>query len=141
MAGVFCIGLFLVSTLAGLDGSQYQHAKPVFDRFPSLKTAVMFENLGWAFVLIYGFIVGCIVRNGSPLRCCRFDGQADSLKSAVRKGLELLGSAVAEGRVFAVVSVVVDVLGRCTSRPRSNPVVVIFGHFQFRLERAETRIP
>ena len=38
--------------------------------------------------------------------------------------------------MLALGLVVVDVLGDLASR---NPVVVIFGHFQFRLERAETR--
>src|SRR5712691_361143 len=33
------------------------------------------------------------------VRCCRFDGQADSLRSAVRKGFELLWGEVAKGRV------------------------------------------
>jgi hypothetical protein len=44
----------------------WEQAQPTFDQFPSLKTAAMWENVGLVALLIYGFIVGCMIWSGNP---------------------------------------------------------------------------
>ncbi len=44
----------------------WQQSKPAFDKFPTLLTVVYWENFGSIVLLIYGFIVGCIVWSGNP---------------------------------------------------------------------------
>jgi|GEM_PF-1005530 hypothetical protein len=64
----FCVGLTILGPLwsIGQLTSTYEKAKPALDRFPALKSAVDFETGGSVILLIYGFIVGCIIWSGSP---------------------------------------------------------------------------
>jgi tetratricopeptide (TPR) repeat protein len=64
----FCAGLIFLGPLSSLVRmmASWLEAKPVFDQIPSLKPAVVFENVGIAAVLIYGIVAGCIVVSGSP---------------------------------------------------------------------------
>jgi hypothetical protein len=63
---VFCIGLTILSPLVSLAqmASTWDSAQAGFSRFPSLKTAVMWENAGTAVLLVYGMVVGCIIWSG-----------------------------------------------------------------------------
>jgi hypothetical protein len=63
----FCVGLTILGPLfsVGQMISSWEHAKPAFDRFPSLETAIYWETLGCVTILIYGFIVGCIIWSGN----------------------------------------------------------------------------
>ena len=62
----FCVGLTILSPLFVLGSMVYYWslAEPAFIRFPAIKTAVLWENFGSIVLLIYGFIVGCIVWSG-----------------------------------------------------------------------------
>jgi hypothetical protein len=64
----FCVGLTILGPLwsIGQLTSTYEKAKPALDRFPALKLAVDFETAGLVALLIYGFIVGCVIWSGSP---------------------------------------------------------------------------
>jgi hypothetical protein len=65
---LFCVALTILTPAWSLIQMTitWQQAKPAFDQFPALKTAVLFENLGCVVLLIYGFVVGCTVMSGSP---------------------------------------------------------------------------
>src|SRR5207245_11733883 len=64
---LFCIGLIIGPLFTLLEmSSNWEQAKPAFDRFPPLKTAVIFENLGCVALWIYGFVVGWTVFRESP---------------------------------------------------------------------------
>lgn len=64
----FCVGLTILSPLSSLGqiSMNWEKAQPAFAQFPNLKTAVMWENAGSIALLIYGFIVGCIIWSGNP---------------------------------------------------------------------------
>lgn len=64
----FCIGLTILGPLFsfGQMASAWAQASAAFERFPSLKTAVCYENFGSALILLYGFFVGCKVWGGHP---------------------------------------------------------------------------
>src|SRR5947209_6672158 len=64
---LFCIGLIVAPLFSLLEmASNWEQAKPAFDRFPALKTAVIFENLGYMALWTYGFVVGWTLFSGSP---------------------------------------------------------------------------
>lgn len=64
----FCVGLTILGPLWSLGQltEAYDKAKPAFERFPALKSAVDFETWGSAAIVIYGFVVGCVIWSGSP---------------------------------------------------------------------------
>ncbi len=64
----FCVGLTILSPLFSLGqiSMNWEQAQPAFDQFPTLKTAVMWENAGSIALVVYGFIVGCIIWSGNP---------------------------------------------------------------------------
>jgi hypothetical protein len=43
----------------------WEQLQLAFERFPTLENAVFFENIGSTALLLYGFIVGCIVWSGN----------------------------------------------------------------------------
>jgi hypothetical protein len=59
----FCFSLTILCPFCSLIQmtTNWVKAKPAFEQFPALKTAVLFENLGIAVLLIYGFVVGCTI--------------------------------------------------------------------------------
>lgn len=63
----FCIILTIISPLLTISqlASGWQEVKPVFNKFPSIKTAMIWESIGILALGVYGFIVGCIIWNGS----------------------------------------------------------------------------
>jgi hypothetical protein len=65
---MFCVGLTILSPLLSLSQmvSNWGLALPAFSRFPTIKSAMIWEYLGSTAILIYGFIVGCIIWSGSP---------------------------------------------------------------------------
>jgi len=64
----FCVGLTILGPLYSLGqiSMNWEKAQPAFAQFPNLKTAVMWENAGSIALLIYGFIVGCMIWSGNP---------------------------------------------------------------------------
>ena len=64
----FCVIRTILSPLFFLVtiSTRLEQSQPVFDQFPNLKTAVMWENIGSAALLIYGFIVGYMIWSGNP---------------------------------------------------------------------------
>lgn len=64
----FCVSLTILGPFWSLGQltEAYDKAKPAFDRFPALKSAVDFETWGSAAIIIYGFVVGCMIWSGSP---------------------------------------------------------------------------
>lgn len=64
----FCVGLTILSPLLSLGhmSNSWDKAKPAFARFPSLRTAIIVENTGFAAIVIYGFISGVRIWGGSP---------------------------------------------------------------------------
>ncbi len=64
----FCVGLTILGPLFSFGQMEisWEQAKPAFDFYPSLRTAIYWENLGFSAIIIYGFIVGCIIWGGSP---------------------------------------------------------------------------
>ena len=65
---LFCVALTILGPLISIGQmmNSWEQAQPAFDRFPILRTAVIWENFGSVALLIYGFIVGCIIWSGSP---------------------------------------------------------------------------
>jgi len=64
----FCVGLTILappSTL-GLMAIAWDLAQPALSKFPTIKSALILDNLASSAILIYGFIVGCIIWSGSP---------------------------------------------------------------------------
>jgi hypothetical protein len=63
----FCVGLTILGPLFSLGQmvSTWEASQAAFSRFPSIKTAVIWENFGSALLLIYGFVVGCIIWSGN----------------------------------------------------------------------------
>ena len=64
----FCVSLTIVSPLYNLGqiSMNWEQSQPAFAQFPSLKTAVMWENAGSVALVIYGFVVGCMIWGGNP---------------------------------------------------------------------------
>jgi len=63
----FCVGLTILSPLASLGqiALSWEQSKPAFDMYPSIRTAITFENLGMVAILVYGFVVGCMIWSGN----------------------------------------------------------------------------
>ena len=64
----FCVQLTILAplfTLAMMSVS-WEQVKPAFAEFPGLKTAIVWESFGSVALIIYGFIVGCMIWNGNP---------------------------------------------------------------------------
>jgi hypothetical protein len=64
----FCIGLTILGPIIGAVriSDSWIKAEPAFDRFPSVRTATLFETCGSIAIVLYGFIVGCLIWNGVP---------------------------------------------------------------------------
>ena len=64
----FCVVLTILGPLHFLAqiSIAWKQFPPVFAQFPNLKTAIMWEQAGLIALLIYGFIVGCMIWNGNP---------------------------------------------------------------------------
>jgi hypothetical protein len=64
----FCISLTILRPLWWIVEINYAwtKAQPALDRFPALKTAVFFETAGSAAIVLYSFIIGCLIWNGVP---------------------------------------------------------------------------
>lgn len=46
--------------------TNWSQSEAAFVLFPTIKTVLVWENFGSTVLLIYGFIVGCIVWSGNP---------------------------------------------------------------------------
>jgi hypothetical protein len=64
----FCIALTIGGPiLAAFEiENNWSKGQQVFDRFPAVKTAVLFENWSTVAIVLYGFIVGCLIWNRAP---------------------------------------------------------------------------
>ena len=64
----FCVGLTILSPLFILGSmvTNWSQSEAAFVLFPTIKTVLVWENFGSTVLLIYGFIVGCIVWSGNP---------------------------------------------------------------------------
>jgi len=63
----YCIALTVLGPLLSIFGmlSGWSQAAPAFVDFPVIRTVMIVENLGVAAIVVYGFVVGCIVWSGS----------------------------------------------------------------------------
>ena len=63
----FCVSLTILGPLLllGQMVNGWEQAEPAFSRFPTIKSAIISENLGWSAIIIYGFIVGRMIRSGN----------------------------------------------------------------------------
>jgi hypothetical protein len=64
----FCVALTILGPLFSIGQmvAAWEQSEPAFGRFPSIKSAMILENFGLAALLIYGFILGCIIWGGNP---------------------------------------------------------------------------
>jgi len=64
----FCVALTILGPLLSLGQmvTTWEQSEPAFGRFPSIKSAMILENFSLAALLVYGFIVGCIIWGGNP---------------------------------------------------------------------------
>ncbi len=64
----FCVALTILGPLFSIGQmvSTWEESEPAFGRFPSIKSAMILENFGLVALLIYGFILGCIIWGGNP---------------------------------------------------------------------------
>lgn len=64
----FCVGLTILSPLIVLGQmiGTWKASEAAFGAYPSIKTAILWENFGSIILLVYGFIVGCIIWSGNP---------------------------------------------------------------------------
>ena len=64
----FCVGLTILGPIIALGqmASGWEQTEPAFELFPTLKTAIYFENFGHSLILFYGFIIGCKIWGGDP---------------------------------------------------------------------------
>jgi hypothetical protein len=64
----FCVVLTILSPLfvLGSMADTWSQSEPAFVRFPTIKTVLLWEIFGSIVLLIYGFIVGCIIWSGNP---------------------------------------------------------------------------
>ena len=64
----FCIILTIISPLIvlGQMASSWDQDRAALVAYPALRDACMWENLGVTALLIYGFVVGCLIWNGNP---------------------------------------------------------------------------
>jgi hypothetical protein len=64
----FCVGLTILSPLLVLGQmvSTWKASEAAFGAFPAIKTVMLWENFGSFMLLVYGFIVGCIIWSGNP---------------------------------------------------------------------------
>jgi hypothetical protein len=62
----FCFALTVLGPLAGLGQMvlAYDQAKPAFARLPSLQPIVLFEDVGFSILLVYGLVVGVAIWRG-----------------------------------------------------------------------------
>lgn len=63
----FCVALTIIGPLVSFSSmvSGWEQAKPAFDTFPILKTAIFLESLVIGVVVIYGFITGAMIWGGN----------------------------------------------------------------------------
>ena len=64
----FCFGLTVSGPFYTIFQmtKNWELAQPLFSRFPFLKSAVLWENIGTSALLVYGFVIGCMIWSGSP---------------------------------------------------------------------------
>jgi hypothetical protein len=64
----FCVGLTILSPLfvIGSMVASWSQSEPAFVSYPSIKTVLLWENFGSIVLLIYGFVVGCMIWSGHP---------------------------------------------------------------------------
>jgi hypothetical protein len=64
----FCVGLTVLSPLLTLGQMvvTWEQSTAAFPSFPSIKSVLIWENLGSTVLLVYGLIVGYMVWSGSP---------------------------------------------------------------------------
>ena len=62
----FCIALTILGPLWWIVRINYDwmNLQPAIDRFPAAKPAVFFEIAGSAAIVLYGFIIGCLIWRG-----------------------------------------------------------------------------
>lgn len=65
---LFCVTLTILSPLANLAqiSGIWLQAESALNEFPTLKLAILWENTGRIVLVIYGFIVGCMLWSGNP---------------------------------------------------------------------------
>lgn len=89
----FSISLMIIGPASSWGNmlSDWKMVQPLFVEHPRLKHAVLLENVGFSFLLVYGFVVGCVICSGSPKG-----------RSAARQFLlvRIIGAAVIELSAF-----------------------------------------
>jgi len=63
----FCVQLTILGPLYSYAQiiDTWAQTEPAFELYPSLRTALLWENVGFSAIGVYGFIVGCIVWSGN----------------------------------------------------------------------------
>jgi len=64
----FCIALIILGPLLSLGQmvTTWEQSKPAFGLFPSIRSVIVFENFWIIALLVYGFVVGCMIWAGNP---------------------------------------------------------------------------
>jgi uncharacterized protein DUF4339 len=64
----FCVSLTILGPLLAIYqiNENWTRALPAFQAFPALKVPILVENWGNVALVLYGFIVGCLIWNGVP---------------------------------------------------------------------------
>lgn len=64
----YCITLTMIGPLFTVANilSTWTQISPLFAEYPRLANVMLFENVGMAVIIAYGFVVGCIVWSGNP---------------------------------------------------------------------------
>jgi len=65
---VFCVGLTILGPIFSFAGmaNAWRACEPAFALYPSIKTAVIWENFGSAIIVVYGLVVGATIWGGHP---------------------------------------------------------------------------
>lgn len=63
----YCITLTILGPLFTVANiiSTWSQLGPAFEQYPRLAQVMLFENVGMTVIIVYGFVVGCIVWSGS----------------------------------------------------------------------------
>lgn len=102
---IFCILLTIISPLIVVAQlvSTWIQSESAFVRFPTIKTIMLWESFGSIVLLVYGFIVGCIIWSGN------LQGRSIARRFLLIRlfgfiGIELVGLVMMRGLPGEVVS-------------------------------------
>lgn len=64
----FCVGLTILGPIWSLAtmATGWEQSQAAFSRFPSIKTAILWELFSSSAIVVYGFVVGLMIWSGNP---------------------------------------------------------------------------